>query len=356
MNQQTCKRLCLIPALLGILFLFAACGTPASAEQPSTAPSAPATTESGIEAFGLVESVDVRSISAPVQADVARLAVRDGQIVDMTATLAEIDLTETYYALEQKDEEIASLQRDLQHTGSAAVGRKSNLEKLRGDLVETERQLSEARKELERRTTLAKQGLLPEQEAIAQQNTVLAQEKAVEDARLAIEGEQASTVDGLSSRNSQVDLKSGQLRRLALERAHLEAGLSCEYLSDGRIHSPMKAAVVTDIAVHEGDRIQAGQRLFTLRSLDALVVQADIPEDFIREVKVGQKAVIMPLADKDRTYAGQVVRIAGYAAVKNGQTVIPVEISLEATDADPFLLPGFNVNVTLKTELPRETD
>ncbi len=350
MNQRTTRRLCLIPALLGILLLFAACGSPASAEQPSTSPAAPSTTASGIEAFGLVESVDVRSISLPVQADVVSLAVRDGQIVDMTADLAGIDLSETAYALTQKDEEIASLQRDLRYTGSAAVGRKSNLEKLRGDLAEAERQLAASQKELDRRTSLVRQGLMPEQEAIAAENTVVANRKAVADAKLAIEGEKASTADGVSSRNSQVDQKSGQLRRLELERTHLEAGLSDECLRDGRIHSPMKAAVVTDISVHEGDRIQAGQRLFILRNLDALVVQADIPEEFIGEVKLGQKAEIVPLADKDRTFAGQVARISGYATVRNGQTVIPVEISLDEADADRFLLPGFNVNVTLMTE------
>lgn len=350
MNKQTRKRVCLIPALAGILFSLAACGTAASAEQPPVETSTPATTTSGIEAFGLVESADVRSISIPVQADVARLAVSDGQVIDSTTALAEIDLSEPAHALALKDEEIASMQQDLAYTGASAIGRKSNLDKLRGDLAEAERQLAEALKEMERKAALVAQGLLPEQDAITQQNTVQAHRKAVTDARLAIEGEKANVADSASSRDSQVDLKSGQLRRLELERAHLEAGMSSECLRNSRIHSPMKAAVVTDIAVQEGDRIQAGQRLFTLRNLDALVVQADIPEDFVSEVKIGQKAEIVPLADKSRTYTGQVARIAGYATVRNGQTVIPVEISLDAADEERFLLPGFNVNVTLQTQ------
>lgn len=350
MNKQTLKRVCLIPAMAGILFSLAACGTAASAEQPPVETNAPATTTTGIEAFGLVESADVRSISIPVQADVARLAVSDGQVIDGTTALAEIDLSEPAYALALKDEEIASMQQDLEYTGASAVGRKPNLDKLRGDLAEAERQLAEAMKEMERKTALVAQGLLPEQESIAQQNTVQAHRKAVTDAKLAIEGEKASVADSASSRDSQVDLKSGQLRRLELERAHLEAGMSSECLRNSRIHSPMKAAVVTDIAVQEGDRIQGGQRLFTLRNLDTLVVQADIPEDFVSEVKIGQKAEIVPLADKGRTYMGQVTRIAGYATVRNGQTVIPVEISLDKTDEERFLLPGFNVNVILQTQ------
>jgi hypothetical protein len=67
------------------------------------------------------------------------------------------------------------------------------------------------------------------------------------------------------------------------------------------------------------------------------------PEEFIKDVTIGGKAAAVPVADNARSYEGKVTRVSNLAVKVNGETVIPVEITLAARDG--FLLPNFNVDV-----------
>ncbi len=84
-------------------------------------------------------------------------------------------------------------------------------------------------------------------------------------------------------------------------------------------------------------------KLFTLRNLDTQYYEARIPEEFIKDVKVGMEALVIPLADKSREYQGSIVYIGKKAQVRNGETNVPVEIEQE----DGFLIPDFNVDVEI---------
>ncbi|HBT16551.1 MAG TPA: multidrug transporter, partial [Firmicutes bacterium] len=68
-------------------------------------------------------------------------------------------------------------------------------------------------------------------------------------------------------------------------------------------------------------------------------------EDFIKDIKVGSKAIINPLANPDKEYEGKISRISNIAVQDNGETVVPVEITI--TEVDDFLLPNFNINIKI---------
>jgi hypothetical protein len=77
-----------------------------------------------------------------------------------------------------------------------------------------------------------------------------------------------------------------------------------------------------------------------------LYVLADVAEEFIKDVKLGKKATIIPVADNSRKYYGKVIRIADMAFEKNGETNVTVEISID--EQDGFLRPNFNVDVEIE--------
>jgi multidrug resistance efflux pump len=76
-----------------------------------------------------------------------------------------------------------------------------------------------------------------------------------------------------------------------------------------------------------------------------MIVEANIPEEFAKDAKVGSRVEIVPVADGSKTYAGTVSRISSLAVKSSGETVIPVEIVIVGTDG--FLLPNFNVDVKI---------
>lgn len=80
-------------------------------------------------------------------------------------------------------------------------------------------------------------------------------------------------------------------------------------------------------------------------NLDTLIVEAEVSEEFIKDVQIGAEAKILPLADSTKEYKGKVLKIADMGIEKNGETVVLVEISIE--NKDTFLRPNFNVDVEI---------
>jgi multidrug resistance efflux pump len=76
------------------------------------------------------------------------------------------------------------------------------------------------------------------------------------------------------------------------------------------------------------------------------VVEANIFEEFIKDVEIGAKVTIVPIADKNKKYQGEVIGISAKAVKQNGDTVVPIQISLVHNDA--FLMPNFNVDVFIE--------
>ena len=83
----------------------------------------------------------------------------------------------------------------------------------------------------------------------------------------------------------------------------------------------------------------------SILDLDTLIVQANVAEDFIKDIKLGSKAIINPLANPDKEYEGSISRISNMAVQENGETVVPVEITL--INVDDSLLPNFNINIKI---------
>jgi multidrug resistance efflux pump len=112
------------------------------------------------------------------------------------------------------------------------------------------------------------------------------------------------------------------------------------------LSNEIKNGVVCQLECNEGDKIAPDAKIFSIVDLDNLYIEANVAEEFIKDVKVGSTVSIVPYADKTKTYKGKVTAISGCAALKNGETTVPVSISID--ESNTILLPNYNVEVSIK--------
>ncbi len=63
--------------------------------------------------------------------------------------------------------------------------------------------------------------------------------------------------------------------------------------------------------------------------LNSLVIDAEVSEHQIKDVKVGSIVEIIPIFDTEKVYKGKVTHVSSAGVVKNGETVVNIEISVK---------------------------
>ena len=103
--------------------------------------------------------------------------------------------------------------------------------------------------------------------------------------------------------------------------------------------------VITACNIQSGTKTVAGSVMLTLSSLDEVKVTFSVTKSNLKEVELGQKAIVEVL---DKEYEATVTRINSIATTgTNGSTSIQVEITLDQPDNDIYL--GLDAKVKLTT-------
>ena len=119
---------------------------------------------------------------------------------------------------------------------------------------------------------------------------------------------------------------------------------------DGAVlKSPFNKGVITEVCAVNGEAVENGKKILAISNVETISINADVLENYIKDVKTGAKVRIIPNADKSKSYNGKVISI-GNCAVKqtNGDTTINVEISI--VDKDYFLNAGYTVSLEIDKE------
>ncbi|HEY8344987.1 MAG TPA: HlyD family secretion protein, partial [Bacillota bacterium] len=151
-----------------------------------------------------------------------------------------------------------------------------------------------------------------------------------------------------ASSYSSIQMQRAKIALLEEKLSILKKQLNQSFIRNDQVICNFANGVVAEINYAEGDLFFIEKKAMTIINLDSLVIEANIGEDFIKDVKIGADVLISPVADYSRTYRGKITRLSELAVVENGETVIPVEISFE--QHDNFLLPNFNVDVKIYTD------
>lgn len=143
-----------------------------------------------------------------------------------------------------------------------------------------------------------------------------------------------------------IEIQRKTLETIEIEVADLKRSWSGPHLQGPLVVVDMARAVVSDLTVRAGDRVDRGDLLLRLIDLDSLAVEAHVAEEFIRDVQLQDPVTIIPLAAPNRHSSGSVIEVSGMAVYRSGETIVPVLISID--DNQGMLLPNFNVDVIIR--------
>ncbi|HEY5093511.1 MAG TPA: efflux RND transporter periplasmic adaptor subunit [Candidatus Eremiobacteraceae bacterium] len=185
-------------------------------------------------------------------------------------------------------------------------------------------------------------------------NTIEADRRAVESAEAGVrqarvQARDDKTVDvrsaqaGLDSANAQMAIDQAQL-----DATHVRAPFDGVVQSIGTVQSSLGSGLV-QLAI--GDAVVPGQTLFTFAGTGPMVVKAQVDEQDIINVALGQHAFITGQDFPDRTLVGTVTRIAPVVVAQSqaGNAAKNVETTIALAQAYSFLRDGMSCDVDLVT-------
>lgn len=310
--------------LCGLVALNSGCKR--EAEKETAAAIVKAEVSKIVEAFGVVKARDYKDINLDFLAQIVEVPVKDGQNVSLGEPLIYLNINDYQAMIKNKENELNLARYELQ--------------KVKLNLEDAEAAYSKAMRQLADKEKLYQEGLISEKELDDFRDFVKEKEKEVTNINPSLE--QVPEVNGIDVQAEKVSVLEYDLRRMKNK-------LNQSFLKGNVIVSDYPKAVVYDISCAAGYTVGVGenqQKLLSIMNLDSLYILADVAEEFIKDVKLGKKATIIPVADNSRRYYGKVIRIADMAFQKNGETNVTVEISIDQPDG--FLRPNFNVDVEIE--------
>lgn len=362
--------------LIGTVLVTSGCGTQKSVQTMSAPKQVQQKQKDVIEAAGKIKANDVKNIILDFPAVVQTVLVKEGQRVKLgeeliTLDISDIkqqilnnenDLNQGKLQLEISTNDINTYENQLQQDIVQYDKEKNNnvsVELKQKDYEYAQEVLSREKDDLAKKQSLYQASAISKSDLDAEQRRFEDAEKTVNDKNLLLDDalyNRQQTLDklqiGISQEESKlndlklnIEIQKQKLSTLQSDMKQLKDKLNKSYIKENKIISDIKNGMVQEVSHVSGDYIQTNTKLLNLVNLDSLTVEAEVSEDFIKDVKVGAEVDIMPLSDSSKIYKGHVLKIADMGIEKNGETVIRTQISID--NADEYLKPDFNVDVKI---------
>lgn len=283
-----------------------------------------------VEVFGTIKALDEKNIRINFPACIEIVHVRDGQRVNEGTPLVTLNINEFNAEVIKKEMELSVARLELaKNDNDAEIKKLANSLRYEEELYRKSELLYEA-------GAISKYQL--EEESY---NSVEGRRKNVEQLKI--------TLNSLENeRENNIKINNEKISILELESKMLRDKLNKSYLINNVITADIRNGLVYDIGYLPGDVVDNEKKVLSIINMDSILVQADVAEEFIKDIRLDATAIIVPVADKSKVYQGRVIRIADKAEQKNGETIIAVEIAID--NKDNFLLPDSNVDVAINME------
>lgn len=325
-----------ILVLAGSVLFTSACAANKAAQPITGSKATTAQTEGQqkdtIEAAGKIKAKTTKNIILDFEATIQAVNVKEGQRVSQGQELVTLDIHEIQQQILDKENALRLERLQLKKSQNSSL---DNAKIEMSGLQIAQAELRRSQEDLAIQEELFKQG------AITQTGLETAQRR-VEDAEKALAGRQISK--GTDFRLN-IEIEQEKIRGMESDLKQLKAKLSKSYIKGNKIVCDIKNALIQVGLPVAGDVVQPGMKMLSLVNMDSLIVEADVSEDFIKDVKVGAAVEILPLSDSTKHYKGRVLKIADMGIEKNGETVVQTEISID--NMDQFIKPDFNVDVKI---------
>ncbi len=282
-----------------------------------------------IQVLGKVESPNTSTLSSSMAADVAVVAVREGELVEKDQLLVQLDDRDLVIKRQQLEADITDLR-------AQSETEKNRYKSDQRALAEEQKLLSIAEQALARQTKLKASNLVA-QERLEQAESQRAQ------AALAVSNRQQALSDHPNR------LRQLEARLLRAENALRQVRLDLERT---QIQAPF-AAWITHVPVSVGERVQTGQALVEIYEPDALEIRAQIPNRYaprIREALQDSQTITAKGLWHDATIKLKLARLSARVnAASGGIDALFEPLTNEATLS-------LGATLTVQVELPAYKD
>lgn len=313
-----------------------------------------------IEAFGLVKADETTDVIIDFPAKVLEVIVEEGHYIGLNDPILSLDLFDYHTMVSDKRNELNIARLEYQRADASLKGLSIEnidlqLSKLSNDLELAKKSYEQTLEEHNSREELYKIGGISKenlQQSKLSLDEVLNKVESIEyEQQLAIsrydrEKEQLGTKR--DTERYQVSIQDERIKQIENSLVTLEAKIDKPYIIENQIVSEYENAAVYDIKYTSGSMVDTTLKAFSIVNLDSLIIEANIVEEFIRDVELGSSVRIVPIADRAREYTGKVIYISQMAFTNNGETEIPIKISID--NIDSFLLPNYNVDVFIDVQ------
>lgn len=332
----------LVPALLCVAVSFAVTGCQSPQVQKEVVKETAKNTT--VEAYGRIQSDQILNVVIDFPAMLKTLSVKEGQLVKKGEVLAVLDI-DTYLAQIQAkaiEVKIATQEKAkiLSGTTLTLLG-DLQYSKLQDALTLAESGYQQAEKDYKTNEGLFQAESISQAELDRFKNQLDLKKKMFEDAKSDV----AQYKKGKSGVSNEVSIRDLQATASQITVDSMTSKLSRPYVQKDQIICPYDEGIVYEIGYQEGEAVDASRKLFAIADKGKLTIEAEITEEFIADIKKGAKVEIVPVADRTKVYHGLVTDIAQIGKIKNGETIVMVNISVD--DNDGFLKPNYNVDVSI---------
>jgi HlyD family secretion protein len=308
MNLKKCLH------LLGLLLLLASMGgagwaanhlwsSHTQATAPSAAPSQVNDDKEGVVCIGYVDlEHGVRALAPLRPGRVAEVLAQENQQVEAGTPLLRLEDREAQFQVEEAEASVDAAEAQLEQARKLAEQQRSRIAQQEAAIQVAGYRLDAARQVLAHKEEQLKQEVVSSDEVISTRAEVKALDAQQRAEREKLVG--LKTVDpALAVRKAQAEVKLARTRR---EQARYQ-------LSECTLKAPT-AGIVERIQVGAGDVVtgQPGQTIVRFRPNETPLVRAEVDQEFVDRVTVGQTALVKDDARGGTAWRGKVQRIAGW--------------------------------------------
>ncbi len=319
-----------------LLVVLAACSKPPVEEKKAPVPVqvtsvTQATIRRIVQGDGALFPLDQASVTSKISAPVQKFFVHRGDRVKRGQLLAVLENRDLVYAAAESQGALDQAQSAYRTTEVSTVP--ESVLKAQADLESARDTRDSAKKVLESRQQLFKQGALPGRlvdEAQIAYNQAESQYRAAE--------EHLKSID--SVRQAQLQGASAQVQSA---KAHL--GAQEMQVAYSRIVSPIPG-IVADRPINTGEMAIAGSPVITIVDISRVIARVEVPQAEASTVQVGQTATLTQ-PDTKEPLEGKVT-VVSPAADPNTTTV---QVWIEIPNPDLRLKPGAAVHAYIATEV-----
>lgn len=339
-----------------------------------------------INVLGEVKCTRIENISIDFPALVTDVLVKDGDRVTLGEPLVTLDLTEfngnveklkqqliaCQESLPAARQDISALQADIDQI-QREISRKaqeysndtnSDLKLLQNTLSLAQKEFEKAQNDFKSFQALYDAGATSKDTLKQYENALNQRQKAVNDVQDNLQKIRTALKDELDQLNVGLKAKRVQLSQLqtgnnanttkqqsSIYSAQIDLNLMTakaakNYINNNQIVSHIKNGIVQNITVINGNHLGiqgTPTKVLEIMDADSITISAEVDEEFISSIKVGDNVKIAPTFVPNVMLDGIVIQIPNLAIEKDGKRVIRVLI--KPNDPDGLLKPGYTADV-----------